>query len=90
MSSPKSPYKELGLNAGDVSRKSRPKSKPMPRLTLNAADKARMPKLGHDFQPFVSFVGMSWHAKRTSAMSCRRCGQPRFAVENEKCKGRPR
>lgn len=87
MSSPSSPYKEVGLRAGDVAKKRRVKERHEP----CSYDRKKLPVFGHDFMPMGH---ASQGAKRgryvlySSVMTCRKCGHPRFAVDGVRCKGK--
>lgn len=100
MSSPSSPYREVGIEAFDVATRATPgsrKKKAIKAATLrklnsmgNGVQSTKHLRPGHDFQPQI---GRGSYRERTQtdlamAIQCRYCGQPKFAVDGIKCKGK--
>lgn len=83
MSSPSSPYKEVGLSASSVvARRHKIKTK------CGCGDwtyrSRKFEQRGHIF--FTRYGSKKTGAEYHS-ICCLRCGHPKFAVENKKCRG---
>lgn len=95
MSSPTSPYKEVGLHSrADVEARAESRRARKIPAAIDTAKKARSQTNGHDFgaasmRRTKILRGLDRPAYcRTATEACRRCGGARFAVEFKRCPGR--
>ena len=92
MSSPKSPYKEVGLSSLEMSSQPKRRRRPKGEKKLYSYDPGKIPRTHHDFSPLdpTALGRQGRQVVRADAATCRRCGQPRFAVDGQRCRGRRR